>query len=142
MTISENGLNLIKNAEGLRLTSYKCQAGVWTIGFGSTKDVVEGMTITAEEADKRLREDVRWAEKVVNLNCMGLNQHQFDALVSFVFNVGSGNFRSSTLLKKVTKDPNDPTIRDEFMKWIKAGGEVSEGLRARRKRESDLYFFK
>jgi len=142
MTISQKGIDLIKHFEGLRLESYRCPKGIWTIGYGHTKDVTPGMVITQDEAEAYLREDVRWCERVVNFNCAKLNQSQFDALCSFVFNVGSGNFKTSTLLRKVKKDPNDETIRGEFAKWVKANGNTLPGLVNRRKQEADMFFFK
>jgi len=138
--ISEEGLNLIKRHEGLRLEAYRCPAGVWTIGYGSTKDVREGMVITQEEADKRLKFDVYTSENCVNEVGDLINQNQFDALVSFVFNLGCGRFKSSTLRKKVVKNPADKTIRYEFIRWVYAGGKKLNGLRKRRNEEADLYF--
>ena len=99
MKTSRNGLELIKRHEGCRLTSYKCLAGIWTIGYGHTgRDVVPGMTITSLQAEELLMKDVRWAEDAINQENLPLNQNQFDALVSFVYNIGAVNFRSSTLL--------------------------------------------
>ena len=138
--ISEEGLSLIKRHEGLRLEVYRCPAGVWTIGYGSTKDVREGMVITQEEADKRLKFDVYTSENCVNEVGDLINQNQFDALVSFVFNLGCGRFKSSTLRKKVVKNPADKTIRYEFIRWVYAGGKKLNGLRKRRNEEADLYF--
>ena len=108
--ISAEGLNLIKRHEGLRLEAYKCPASVWTIGYGSTRDVHDGMIITEEQADKRLRWDCQTAENCVNELGDLINSNQFDALVSFVFNLGCGNFNKSTLRKKVIANPLDKTI--------------------------------
>ncbi|MCL1933978.1 MAG: lysozyme [Candidatus Azobacteroides sp.] len=145
MKTSDRGIELISSHEGLRLNAYKCPAGVWTIGFGHTKGVKQGDVITVTEALELLREDVRDAENTVNKNLPNPNQNQFDALVSFVFNVGSGNFQSSTLLKKAKANPNDKSIADEFAKWNKArngSGNLVElpGLTKRRREEADLYF--
>lgn len=143
MKTSENGLELIKRHEGCRLTAYKCPAGVWTIGYGHTgADVVSGMTITQQQADELLRKDVQWAEDAVNRENLRLNQNQFDALVSFVYNVGAGNFRSSTLLKMLRVNPDSLNIRTEFGKWCKAKGSTLPGLALRRKQEAELYFSK
>lgn len=143
MKISKNGLELIKRHEGCRLTAYKCPAGVWTIGYGHTgADVVPGMTITSQRAEELLAEDIRWAENVVNQENLRLNQNRFDALVSFVYNVGAGNFRSSTLLKMLRVNPDSLNIRTEFCKWCKAKGSTLPGLALRRKQEADLYFSK
>ena len=82
----------------------------------------------------------RFAKRVNELVTSNINQNQFNALVSFAYNVGTGNFSSSTLLKKVNRNPNDLTIKDEFLRWNKAGGKVLNGLTNRRNEEADLYF--
>jgi lysozyme len=140
MKISEEGLNLIKNCEGLRLTAYQCSAGVWTIGYGHTKGVQEGDSCTVEEANKWLLEDVSLAESAVNSQRLKINQNQFDALVSFCFNVGVKAFKESTLVKKIKANPNDPTIEEEFARWKYVSGNVVSGLVNRREKESNLYF--
>lgn len=143
MKTSKNGLELIKRHEGCRLTAYKCPAGVWTVGYGHTgADVVPGRTITPEQADELLRQDVRRAEETINREGLRLNQNQFDALVSFVYNVGSGNFRSSSLLKMLRVNPDSLNVRTELNKWCKAKGSTLPGLALRRKQEADLYFSK
>lgn len=143
MKTSKNGLELIKRHEGCRLTAYKCPAGVWTIGYGHTGgDVTPGMTITTRRAEELLIEDIRWAEDAVNRESLRLNQNQFDALVSFVYNVGAGNFRSSTLLKMLRVNPDSLNIRTELNKWCKAKGSTLPGLALRRKQEAELYFSK
>ena len=144
MEINEKGLNLIKSFEGLRLEAYLCPAGVWTIGYGHTKGVKKGMKITKEKADELLMEDLQEFQKGVEklTSRVKLIDNQFSALVSFAFNLGLGNLENSTLLKKVNRNPNDETIRNEFMKWIYAGGKPLEGLKRRRKHEADLYFTK
>ena len=117
MKITKEGINLIKKFEGLRLEAYLCPAGVWTIGYGHTKGVKKGQVITQLEADNLLKEDLSSFEKgVTSLIKSNINQNQFDSLVSFAFNLGLANLKSSTLLKKVNNDPNDPTIKDEFVK--------------------------
>jgi lysozyme len=137
--ISEEGLQLIKKWEGLRLTSYKCSAGVWTIGYGSTRGVTEGMTITEEEADERLRRDVETAERCVNASVkVALTEQQFSACVSFVFNLGCGAFGKSTLLRKINEG-DDVGAAAEFHKWVNAGGKKLAGLVARRKDEAELF---
>ena len=140
MKTSERGIELIKCHEGLRLKAYRCPAGVWTIGYGHTRDVTEGSVITKDKATVFLKSDLKSAENIVNVALSGINQNQFDALVSFVFNVGSGNFLKSTLLKKIKAKPTDAAIREEFMKWILAGGKVLPGLEKRRKDEADIFF--
>ena len=141
MRVSEHGKSLIKKHEGLRLTAYLCPAKVWTIGYGSTgTHVREGMTITRAEADALLEADIRRHEPPVqNLN-VELTQNQFDALVSFVFNIGAGAFATSTIRRKVLANPDDPTIADEFRRWNKASGVVLNGLVNRRNDELKMYF--
>lgn len=141
MKISNNGLELIKKFEGCQLTAYKCPAGVWTIGYGHTgKDVIPGMVVTLHQAEELLKKDVRPAEDTINRENLDLNQNQFDALVSFVYNLGAGNFRSSTLLKMLKINPCSPNIRTELGKWCKVKGSTLPGLALRRKKEADLYF--
>lgn len=140
MKASEKAYSLIRQFEGLRLTAYKCPAGVWTVGYGHTSGVVPGMTIILEHAEKYLRQDIESVENLVNAECRNLRQCQFDALVSFVFNVGGGNFRKSTLLKKVRVNPDDNSIMDEFLRWVYAKGIVQPGLQKRRLAEMKLYF--
>ena len=140
------GIPIIKKFEGLRLTSYLCPAGAWTIGYGSTlyengSKVQEGEKITIDRADGLLINTVHLFEKSVKgLVKSSINENQLGALTSFAFNLGVGNFKASTLLKKVNKNPSDPMIRDEFMKWNKAGGKVLNGLTMRRGAEASLYF--
>ncbi|GAB3550116.1 lysozyme [Spirosoma fluminis] len=144
--ISLRGIDFIKNEEGCRLKAYRDQVGVPTIGIGHTgPDVVMGKVITYAEALRLLDEDLNRFEKVVNRAIeKPLTQNQFDALTSFVFNVGTGAFLGSTLLKVINNDPNSPAIRTQFMRWTK--GTVNGQKRdltvlvARRKREADFYF--
>ncbi len=140
MKASEKAYSLIRQFEGLRLTAYKCPAGVWTIGYGHTSGVVPGMVITKEQADEFLMRDIETTENIVRVECPGLRQYQFDALVSFVFNVGGGNFRKSTLLKKIKANPDDNSIMDEVLRWVYANGIVLSGLQKRRLAEMRLYF--
>lgn len=140
MKISNKGIELIKRHEGLVLKAYRCPADKWTIGYGHTLNVKSTDVINKEQAEYFLRQDVKSAESDVNREKLNLTQNQFDALVSFVFNLGVGNFKKSTLLKKVKANPNDPTIKNELERWIYAGGKVLNGLVKRRKEEADLYF--
>lgn len=143
MEISEKGLDLIKRHEGCRLRAYKCPAGIWTVGYGSTKGVKPWTEITQREAEIRLREDVKAAERTVEKVRYlqpKLNQNQFDALVSFVFNIGGGSFEKSTLRKKVLANPSDGEIRGEFGRWVNSGGRPLAGLQKRRQAEAELYF--
>jgi lysozyme len=143
MKISKEGLDLIKKFEGLRLKAYKCPAGVWTIGYGSTVGVVGGQEITEEEAEKLLLDDVFSAWRaVMELVTVPLSQEQFDALVSFVFNVGIGNFSKSTLLKKLNAGDYLGAAK-EFLKWDKATvngvKKPLAGLTKRRIMEKELF---
>ena len=144
MRMSSVGLDLVKSFEGLYLNAYKCPAGVWTIGYGHTgkvngKVIRSGMKITKTKATSLLRSDMRTFEKAVKkLVKVKINQHQFDALVSFAFNCGAGNLQNSTLLKMVNKK-NFTAAANEFLKWNKGGGRVLAGLTRRRHEERKLF---
>lgn len=143
MKISDAGLDLIKSFEGLKLIAYPdpaTGADPWTIGYGSTRGVHEHMTITKEEADRRLRIDVEASEKCVNACVAGtILQCQFDALVCFAFNVGCGALRGSTLLRKLNAGEDDHAVADEFLRWNKAAGKIMSGLTRRRQAERELF---
>ena len=140
------GTPIIRKFEGLKLTAYLCPANVWTVGYGSTfyengSKVQQGDKITLDRADKLLLEMVKRFEiSVKGLVKSSINDNQLGALTSFAFNVGVGAFSKSTLLRKVNANPNDLTIRNEFMRWTKAGGKVLKGLVTRREAEANLYF--
>jgi len=139
MNISDKGIEHLKRWEGLRLTAYKDIAGICTIGYGHTGTAYEGRTITEGEAEQLLRGDLDWAEKAVNDDVLvPLSQNQFDALVSFVYNVGAGAFRRSTLLRRLNEGDYDE-VPPQLMRWTRAGGKVSRGLYNRRKAEADLW---
>ena len=139
MKISLEGLALIKRFEGCRLESYKCSANVLTIGYGHTSGVKETDTITQDEADKLLQEDVEQFEKYVDDNVIvELGQSQFDALVAWTFNLGVGNLRESTMLKKLNSE-DYASVPSEMKRWNKAGGKTLDGLIRRRKAESLLF---
>jgi len=139
MKISLEGLALIKRFEGCRLKSYKCSANVLTIGYGHTGGVKETDTITQDEADKLLQEDVEQFEKYVDDNVtVELGQSQFDALVAWTFNLGVGNLRESTMLKKLNSE-DYASVPSEMKRWNKAGGKTLDGLIRRRKAESLLF---
>lgn len=151
MTASQKCVDLVKHFEGLFLEAYVCPAGVMTIGYGSIMwpdgtRIQKGQKVTPEAAEKLLMWELNKKGTVINsyIKNTKINQNQFDSLLSFAYNLGLGNLNSSTLLKKVRLNPNDPTIRDEFMKWTKArvNGKLTElrGLVRRRKAEADLYF--
>lgn len=139
MKLSERGLDLIKKYEGLRLKAYRDSVGIWTIGYGSTFNVREGMEVTEKQAEDLLWRDVHVAEVCVNGSVtVPLSQGEFDALVSFVFNLGCGKFRSSTLLRKLNGSDYDGAAA-EFARWTRAGGEVLAGLVSRREAEKERF---
>lgn len=147
--ISDNGIELIKRFEGLSLKPYLCPAKIPTIGYGNTfykngkKVTLNDKPITEQKAVEMLKQSLEKFEQYVDSYCIDtITQNQFDAIVSFCYNVGPANLKSSTLLKKVNANVNDETIRAEFMKWTKGGGKVLKGLVTRRTAEADLYFKK
>jgi lysozyme len=147
MKLNKEGYDLIKLFEGLRLKPYLCSAKVPTIGHGSTfyennkKVLMSDPPITKQRAEELLQLSAdRFAAKVVNLVKKPITQNQLNALTSFAYNLGSGALASSTLLKKVNVNPNDVTIRNEFLRWNKANGVALKGLTNRRIKEADLYF--
>lgn len=139
MRTSEKGVALIKKYEGCKLTAYKCPAGIWTIGYGTTKGVTQGQTITQARADELLVEDLRKFESVVNDLHINLRQQQFDALISWIYNLGAGNFAVSTFKKKITNLNADEAITDELVKWVNAGGKPLLGLKRRRVEEANMW---
>lgn len=143
MRTSEDGLDLIREFEGLRLDAYPdpgTGGDPWTVGYGHTgDDVFQGMRITRAEADALLRNDVRSSEDAVHeLVNVPLEQHQFDALVSFCFNCGRSAFAKSSLLRKLNAGQYE-AVPGELAKWNKAGGRVMAGLVRRRKAEAALW---
>ena len=142
MKTSKNGINLIKTYEGCRLTAYKCPAGVWTIGYGHTTGVKQGDKITQLQADTLLIADLEKFEKAVTkLVKKPITQNEFDALVSFAFNVGIGNFEKSTLLRLINRGQFELASK-QFERWIYAGGKPLTGLKKRRLAEKTLFFKK
>jgi lysozyme len=146
MKLNKEGADLIKEFEGCKLKAYQCSAKKWTIGYGNTfyedgSPVLPGHAITQDKANKlfELIAD-EFAGKVAKVVQSHINPNQFASLVSFAYNCGIINLQKSTLLKKVNANPNDPTIRAEFLKWNKAGGKVLSGLTRRREAEANLYF--
>ena len=140
MKASVDAYELIKQFEGLRLEAYLCPAGIWTIGYGHTSGVSPNSFITIQEADEYLHRDVAAIEMQLNKLNLSLRQCQWDAIVSFVFNVGIGNFKASTLLAKIRINPDDNSTIDEFLRWVYANGKVMRGLQKRRLTEMKLYF--
>lgn len=145
MKISSEGLALIKKHEGFREKMYFDQAGKPTIGYGTLIDTTAEQVymtepITKAEAEDLLVRDVSVAENAVERFVRGeLEQHEYDALVSFVYNVGSGNFQNSTMLTHLNSGSNRETVANEFLKWKYAGGKISSGLLSRREKERSLF---
>lgn len=145
MKITQQGIDLICKYEAFEANPYICPAGKVTIGYGTTlyksgkKVTMQDPPITKEQAIAELLYHIenRCYHAIIGLS---VNQNQFDALCSFIYNVGAGNFNSSTLRKKAVINPNDKIIADEFAKWNKSGGKVLNGLVLRRSEESALYF--
>jgi lysozyme len=149
MKLNEQGYKLIAKHEGLRLKPYLCPARVPTIGYGNTyyadgkRVTMQDKPITKEQAYELLKiiadKFARQVDAVVTAN---VTQNQFNALVSFAYNIGMGNFRKSTLLRMVNLSPHNASIRAQFMRWNKAGGVELRGLTNRRIDEANLYFTK
>lgn len=144
--IGAKGLSLIKQFEGFMAKPYICSGGAKTIGYGATyypngtRVTMQDKAITEGQASTMLTNMLGIYEKAVDTFCRDdINQNQFDALVAFAYNVGTNALKSSTLLKKVNKNPNDPSIRTEFLKWNKANGRALKGLTNRRIAEANLY---
>jgi lysozyme len=140
MEISEKGLSLIKQFEGLRLEAYMpTPIDVPTIGYGHTKTAVMGMKITKKGADMLLKHDIRWVEVAVNHYVqVPLNQNQYDALCSWTYNLGETNLRRSSLLKELN-DGNYVGAGIELLRWNKQGGKPLKGLTRRREAELELF---
>jgi lysozyme len=136
---SRRGIELIKEHEGLHLTAYLCPAGVPSIGWGHTRTAKMGQRITLEQAQKLLADDLAMAEGCVHRHVTApLHQNQFDALVSFVFNVGCGALQRSTLLRHLNANRHDLAAK-ELTRWNRGGGRVLAGLVRRREAEQNLF---
>ncbi len=139
MKISSNGIDLIKQFEGLKLKAYLCPANVWTIGYGHTKNVKANECISEKTALNFLKNDlIIFEDSINNLVKVNLNQNQFDALVSFVFNIGISNFKKSTILKLINMSDFN-LASQQFDKWIYINGKISKGLVKRRQIEKSLF---
>lgn len=139
MTISDNGLNIIKQFEGCKLFAYRDSVGKPTIGYGHTNGVKMGQSITQQQADKYLKEDANVAEKTLNSLGVNFRQEQFDALCSWIFNLGKGNFINSTMCKLIMNRAGDEEITDQLVKWKNAGGVPLVGLMRRRCAEANMF---
>lgn len=142
MKTSKAGVDLVKRYEGLRLEAYQDSVGVWTVGYGHTKGVREGDTCTPEQAEAWLVEDLEEAEDAVNRfildDSAGLDQNEFDALVSFTFNLGPGWMRKSGL-KEALEAHQWALVPRELTRWVYAGGQPLKGLARRRVAEAELF---
>lgn len=150
MNVSKECLHIIKKFEGFKAKPYLCPAGIPTIGYGSTyyflsdnKVKLTDRAISPAYAESLLICSIyRYEQAVKRYVSAKINQNQFDALVSFCYNVGNEAFRKSTLLKRINANPNDERINAEFKRWIFANGRILNGLVKRRKEEAKLYFTK
>lgn len=149
MIVVHDAIELMHRYEGLRLDAYLCPAKVWTIGFGNTfyengTKVKRGDKITRERANELFTNIVEnnFAVPLRKLLVAKVNNNQFSALVSLAYNIGIGNISKSTLLRVVNQNPNNVEIRNQFMRWNRAGGQVLRGLTLRREAEANLYFKK
>jgi len=147
MKTGKKGIELIKKYEGFESKPYNCPAGVPTIGYGATyypngdRVRLSDSPISEERAEELLGDMLGSYESAVNRYAVSdINQNQFDALVSFAYNLGNGALKSSTLLKKVNANPCDDNITYQFNRWVKAGGRTLRGLVKRRAEEAELYF--
>jgi lysozyme len=145
MKIGAEGLKLIKEFEGCKLISYKCPAGVWTIGIGSTR-YADGNPVKANQAlpnedaaMQLLAKTLSSYEHAVNTVGVELTQNEYDALVSLCYNIGSGNFVSSTLVKMLKAGEPKSEVAKQFLRWDKAGGKPLAGLTRRRNAEAELF---
>jgi lysozyme len=147
MKLNDNGYKLICKFEGLKLKPYLCSAKIPTIGYGNTyypdgkRVTLLDKEITKQYAFEIFKEVAdRYAKRVNSLLVKPVTQNQFNALVSFAYNVGTGAFQSSSLLKKVNINPNDLSIKSEFLRWNKVNKVVVNGLTNRRNEEAVIYF--
>ncbi|NWD74845.1 lysozyme [Pseudomonas gingeri] len=139
MRTSQKGIKLIKSFEGLRLNAYQDSVGVWTIGYGTTRGIAAGMTITTDQAERMLQNDIgRFEPQLDALAKVPLSQNQWDSLMSFIYNLGAGNLGSSTLLKLLNAG-DYAGASAQFPRWNKAGGQILAGLTRRREAEQAMF---
>lgn len=139
LSTSPEGLVLIRQFEGCVLRAYKCPAGVWTIGIGHTAGVTPNDKISQNQAEEFLKQDIIPIERRLNATFPGLKQNQFDALVSFIFNIGWGTFLSSTLYERIKAGANDILVCEQMLRWVYADKKVLLGLMKRRVAEANLW---
>ena len=139
MKVSQECIDLVKFFEGFESKAYLCPAGVWTIGYGRTKNVKEGDMVNELQAERDLLEELEeFGEQVLSVVRVSIKQHQFDALASWTYNLGVGNLQSSTLLKKLNSGDKN-SVPSEMVRWNKAAGKVLAGLTRRREAEAKLW---
>ena len=139
MKVSQECIDLVKFFEGFKSKAYLCPAGVWTIGYGRTKNVKEGDMVNELQAERDLLEELEeFGEQVLSVVRVSIKQHQFDALASWTYNLGVGNLQSSTLLKKLNSGDKN-SVPSEMVRWNKAAGKVLAGLTRRREAEAKLW---
>lgn len=139
MQTSDYAISKIKEFEGCKLYAYRDSKGVPTIGVGHTRGVYMGMAITQDQADRFLREDLKVCEQVIDKLGQNLSQGKYDALVSWLFNLGEGNFNKSTLKKKILANAPIKEIQAEFKRWVYCDGVKLKGLVRRRAWEADMW---
>ena len=141
MRISKECEEKLKSYEGLELEAYLCPAGVPTIGWGHTEDVRMDMVITVEKAQELFEQDIEEVERPLSKEpyADSLRQGQWDALVSFIYNLGWGNYKTSTLRKRILEDIDHDDIPNQFKRWNKSNGKVLQGLVKRWEWEADMY---
>lgn len=142
MTTSQKGIDLIKEFEGCVLKAYKCPAGVWTIGYGTTQGINPNMVITQAQAETFLKRDIKPVERFLNGMCINYTQGQFDALISWIYNLGIGSFKSSTMYKYIVAKRKDVEITDQMVRWVNSGGKPLLGLKRRRVAEANMFLGK
>ena len=142
MEVSQSAIDLVKDFEGLRLKAYQCPAGIWTIGYGTTRSVWEGLQINEKQAEEFLERDLNYSVKKISFVVnVPINQNQIDALASLIYNIGDSRFVTSTLLYLINKGKYDKAA-NEFLAWSKIHGKQSHGLEERRARERSLFLKK
>lgn len=139
MKASEELIEKIKEFEGYSNTAYRCAAGVWTCGYGHTSGVTATTTCVKSEAERWLKEDLAPVEAYLNTISEVNTQGKFDALCSFIYNLGIGNLKQSTLLKKIKAGASTEDIQEQFRRWVYAGGKVLKGLVKRREWEAQRW---
>jgi lysozyme len=140
MRPSKKCIDLVKSFEGFKAQAYKCPAGVWTVGYGTTENVHPGDVVNEQEAEELLLNDLMEASKAVDdLVDVQITQNQYDALTSFIYNVGREAFRNSTLLKLMNAGKGVHECGTQFLRWNRAGGKVLPGLSRRRSAEAVLF---